>query len=1152
MIHQVPTMFIGIGGIGCQIAASISDMLDDEARKRVSVIGIDTDIKSLGERRKEDHKMHLIQISEDWSVNDFLTAHPEHEEWFPEDNMLRLRKMLKGAGQVRALSRLTFVAAAHSGKFNPIFTEINRIRRVAADLLDPSVVVIIVGSITGGTGAGMFIELPLFIRDNIEVKCSVSSCTIRGMFVGPDITEDLQTKKFMKDNVCVNGYACLKELNAFNIHHIPQPDMPDEIAHSLKLENYDSEDMSPENVPYDYLYLYEKTARVGTIGQAKLAEIIDYVSHIAYNLLFTPVESNAASIEDNFILESIRKRQMDRYVGAGICRLVFPVDKAQEFVTLSLVNELVEKEWLLLDKRYISQHHLALERRETDPNVKEPVLSKVYVDEFIKETVGNEGVKLLAKYADEAFYVRDDKHKSKADSFLDQIDKRVDDLMESDEVTRAAAACIPEEKNLTQFNLAAGEVDRVWSNLRKFVELAERLKSEKPTSYADDYFPIGKEAMLLQKDSPLCIYGYLATVHPIVARFLIYDLINKLEAKIEELVDDLRDVNLSAYKEEDFDLKTKGVQNPAEALSAIKEGYNPLWRKLGFIGDMIHSEEDALTTLRTKLKAVASSHVQTVKDYIENSVKCAMMKTILERLRQLSEEYEAFFRTIGKKLDDNNRRMENIIAYTFRYGEDGVYCTAEAYKRMYEEFKAQKSRALSLQEDTKRAIFEELFFIQTIDNDSKAGGITETLSEKDKRIQEAKKAMEAVFDTAIVATVLHNVVQNGTGIVNLTIKEALEKEYAISGKKNSTLNEYINERVNAALRIASPMLMTTAADDQQEELVFMATSPDNTIDGDEVSTLTYYLSGYGDLAENDKVRALIDDDFRSDELTFIKISYGHVIEDLVKYGPNSRNFAAYQERIGNLDYNDMTSDDEVNPHLNRYWHEEGFVPAMQSKQRMQDKKDLVRAFLFGLGFDCFIKMPYKDKVDVNGKRVFKWAETVGATLPQYISKNGQLIDNDFVDLYNSILFNGAIKRRVLRFATKKIDEYKGYNSQQMIADGLLENEFVKDLIRPDASKTGPAEKNILDIFLDMFGMMKSAEWENLVIGLRNLLWEVLEKLFNKNAQLIDAKTKEILKSIYDHSLLSSVSPDDYTEGQMVLDRLFKTVAAEDYDDPSRR
>ena len=1159
MVNQVPTLFIGIGGIGCKIAGAISDMLSSADRDYVGVIGIDTDLNSINDRIKEGHRMSFIQTSDNWKVEDYLSLHPEHERWFPDSVILRKRKMLKGAGQVRVLSRLTFAAAEESGKFDPIFTEINRIRKVGANR-NNNIVIVLVGSITGGTGAGMFIELPLFLRNNVKNKCGVDSCTVRGMFVGADITEVVQNETFMKENVRVNGYTCLKELNAFNIHHIEQNDLPNEVRTSLELENYDSENNSPDNVPYDYLYLYEKNGNIGSVGVGNLDEIISYISHIAFSLLFTPIGPNAESVEDNYILESIRQNMLNRYVGAGVCRLVYPKEQAQQYVTLSLVNGLVEEEWLLLDKRYHAQNNNALKRQATDHTVKLPILRNVYVEEFEKETYKDTGSHLLAKYTGEAFDVKDDSYDSKADKFISSLTEKVTRLMESDEVTKYKSACEFSKAKMKSFSLASNEISRLWEALKKYTDVARQLKSDKPNSFAEDLFPSTMDSLLSLKDSPDCIYSYLADVHPIVARYLIYDMINKLTAMSEELDNELNGIDLVAYKSEDYytdDKRDKETQTPSQALNLIKNRYFQSWTKKAF-----KSEEKELHSLANKLDEVAERQVGVITSYLENSITYAVCMILIERLTALADRYEGFFDRIEKNIDVNNASLKNLVNITFPYGQEGVYCTKAAFDRMTETFKVRNGESMVLSSDTKKAIFEELYRIQANDYNRRTMGITESLAERELRESENDKALDSVFNRSVLATVRHSVVEHGNGITNLSVKEALEKEYLLTGSKNKNESEYIKDRVDVALRIATPMISTTSEGSIDNELIFMAMSERNSVQTinannenqpDNTSTINYYLSSsYDTMLQRDYIHALIDSEFGNEAIVFIKISYGHRIEDLSKYLPDSDNWKAYEARIKALVNQDSTRFVEVTPHLNKYWHEEGFIPAMHDFQRDEDKKNIVRAFIYGLGYNCFEKWPYGDKT-VDGRRIYKWYYVRPTPSETRISKRGELIGTDYIDLYNALFFNGNIKNAVINYADKKLKEAKGFNSAEMMVEGILDNEMIKDFIQnpndpyidiDDNRLMGSI--NIFDIFVSMYSFMKKPEWEMLVYGFRDLMWDAMALFFNGNADMINTNMRKVLDSIIECSELNGKQLSDCSEAQRMMKNKYEEFCETEY------
>ena len=210
-INEVPTLILGIGGIGCRIAANINDLLRPEDREHIAIIGMDTNVLDLN--KLANRGIRTIQTSDERTVGEYLSAHPEHISWFPVHQYTVSRGMLQGAGQIRAISRLGAIASEEAGKFLPIKEEIQRIRENRGELHRSNLTVMVVGSIPGGTGAGLFLQMPYYIRKIMREEADLN-IIIRGMFVGPDITTGVNPSKINQDAVRVNAYACLKELNA--------------------------------------------------------------------------------------------------------------------------------------------------------------------------------------------------------------------------------------------------------------------------------------------------------------------------------------------------------------------------------------------------------------------------------------------------------------------------------------------------------------------------------------------------------------------------------------------------------------------------------------------------------------------------------------------------------------------------------------------------------------------------------------------------------------------------------------------------------------------------------------------------------------------------------------------------------------------------
>lgn len=1160
-MHKIPTVFIGIGGVGCKIAGKISKMVSDESRRYVGFIGIDTDKNAIDKCKAENYAMTYIQTSGDWDVNEFLDKHPDDEKWFPEENILRLRKMLAGAGQIRPLSRLTFISSQEENAFAPIAHEIQRVREVDG-IGANNLVIVIVGSITGGTGAGMFIQLPFLLRNMIKTQMGGFDYTIRGMFVGSDITCDVQPEDFMRDNVMVNAYTCLKELNAFNIHHIVESDMPDVVTHSLELENYDNTDLSPDNVPYNYIYLYENSSSKGTIGETEIDEFESYIANIAYGLLFTPIGPNAASIEDNYILDSIRKNNRNRYVGAGTCKLKYPVDEAQKYVTLSLVNDLVKNEWLYLDDRFNEIYIEARERQLSDHKVTLPILSEVYVDGFEKESKGASDLHLLAKFTDEAYRLQkkpgtaEEEYVSKASDFLRLIDERVATVMQSDTVKEAKEKCKLKTQDMDDFEYAVGEVKRVWEAMGSYINVADTTINDEPAGIIIELFPDNVSSMDQRKASTSCIYSYLANVHPVVARFLIYDMINQLKSKKTEYEKLIKEKDTFAYLNEDFDRHrdSDGIQDPSTALGNIQSRGNSLFRDV--LRLLNGGDKAAIRPLKDQLRKATEKHISIVTSDLECKLKLIISTKILQRLELLSKEYEAFFKTIRRNVRSNSESLSDLTKIYFPFGTEGVYCSESAFEKMAEQFKNANAQSLDLTLETKNAIFDELFKIYATKEADKRKVLSETEEERKRHSEANEEALESVFENAVVKTIKGMVIDNGADIVNLTVKQAIEREAEINSGDEEKLNNYLVNRMNKALAIASPMITLTNEGRNNNELIFMAVSPRNAIqynkkNTDTTPTRDYYL---GDSVNrvNDKKRinALVDSDFNDQELVLIKITYGHLVEDLSKYQPGSDNYNAYVERINKLEEYiesgvSIDHDVEVCPHLNKYWYEEGFVPSMHIEQRKQDKKDLRKAFIMGLGYDCFVMRPYKDRI-VDNQPILKWCVNSGNLYSTTIMKQGDPIGTDYVDLYNSLLFNRSIKKKILSFSEQMKKNVKGYRSATSIAEDILNDGFIRDLANSDGS-TEKGEQNIFDVFIEMYSTMKSDEWVALVLSLRDILLDMFKYYFNNDLSLTDKTFKVVLEEIYNHSSLNGMSGNEMKERHSKMFDIYNSFMNEYYD-----
>lgn len=148
-----------------------------------------------------------------------LLQTPEMQAWTPPLEKWDLSDVLNGAGQRRASGRLSLFRNAVS-VYNVLNTQINQVKAIdlsgvmedwpdfrVPEEQQTAVEVYVVGSLAGGTGSGMFLDIGYMIRDILKEE---GADRVIGAFLLPGI--------FMKnlaavDFVAGNGYASIKELD---------------------------------------------------------------------------------------------------------------------------------------------------------------------------------------------------------------------------------------------------------------------------------------------------------------------------------------------------------------------------------------------------------------------------------------------------------------------------------------------------------------------------------------------------------------------------------------------------------------------------------------------------------------------------------------------------------------------------------------------------------------------------------------------------------------------------------------------------------------------------------------------------------------------------------------------------------------------------
>ncbi|MCL1874141.1 MAG: hypothetical protein FWF85_08510 [Clostridiales bacterium] len=135
-----------------------------------------------------------------------LAAKPEYKEWLKYED-IKVLSVKAGAGGVRQLGRYLIMekAQAFVSKIRSLIIQ------TKTDLVLPKVYVHIFSGLSGGTGAGIFLDICYLVREALRLEGD--NAFVCGYFFLPDVNLAKNLDNETASYVQVNGYAALAELD---------------------------------------------------------------------------------------------------------------------------------------------------------------------------------------------------------------------------------------------------------------------------------------------------------------------------------------------------------------------------------------------------------------------------------------------------------------------------------------------------------------------------------------------------------------------------------------------------------------------------------------------------------------------------------------------------------------------------------------------------------------------------------------------------------------------------------------------------------------------------------------------------------------------------------------------------------------------------
>lgn len=1033
---SVPTILIGLGGIGSEIVNKVYQWIPVEKRERIVVHAFDTNVNDI--QKWEHLKGKVTQTSAEWTVGQYLNMTDDSvKEWFidpvPED--IKRKSLADGAGQIRMLSRLAYRAAIESGKLENIKQKIRELFRTHGEVEISNIRVMIVCSLSGGTGAGMFLQTALYLNDFLTRECHMNRVLIRGSFLLPDILIKSNTIDPTEiENVKTNAYACMKELDAitqnanFNndINNVTieleyKPNQTDAAGR----QNYA---ITAEHLPYKFVFLcdFENSAgeNIGSFNNYK-----HQVSKSIFLQLFAPTSNNLFSVEDNRILNLVEHQGRSRYCGSGVATLVYPYQDIVDYCALKWSAEGLSNHWLRLDEDYKKE----IEAYEKD-------LNAGIFRERPKE--GERYIWLLENYAlsekPEPFFKniyrstrtlgdKGEIGEAKAIFFMSAVEQEIDRILANDAgLKQAEADCMIDNVKLKIKEKTHSEVLRVEDSLISLKQKIEKAISEyrlfivNQMVMQDCDIPGNKGGQDYRLNT--WILGQPEPLHPVAVRHFLFSVQKELDFKIQALAPQ----NEALWKGIDryqklYDLpETEDLEESAidRIKAALKQ---PFYKKLykNHFKEFIEEYEDKAgmqlnALIRYKKDRLTEMVFQELREYV-----ITMIEDWKRYFSNLRDTRNSLLNEINIRMSEHEGKNDPTQEY--------VLATKAIKEHLWNDIRLQRVGS-ELPADISRQIFIGQYrrFCKRL----KGEHIYEEMSDK----------TEKMFRDDVVSWCRKEILK--VDGINLNILRALRKEAELNNEEN--YEEYIINRVTKLSNLSKPFV-PNVHNAQKRTYWGIQTSSVNELN-EELQGRLFKES------PTDTESLIIDEAFSEYEIICYKLQYSMVVSDFPKFSSGNEMqevgayFRSYKERIRQL----TSIGNTITPHLDKRWHVSAYLPDLNPEEVKKNIERINRAFLLGLIYNR-LKCVFED-----GRDIWEFASEHGGN--RLVLVNGRRVLGEPYLLHDALLHNPTIVDQIIDLTIKKTEQNR---KKHPGGSNIKNHEFYKG-----CSQEIEKSSNIVDVLLN--------------------------------------------------------------------------------------
>ena len=895
--EQIPTLLVGLGGIGSAIVERVYSRIPADERGRVAMHVLDTNVLDLKDLKYVGTD-ERTQIGASQQIAEFLLHYPEMNDWFPSDPILNRKSTIEGAGQVRAVSRLGFNHLLHNSasltKLNKAVDKLFEIRASGGLRVTPRV--FITCSLAGGTGAGAFLQTALYLRHLIGERLgSPGGVIVRGFFLLPDtLVMSGTTANNETARLRANALACIKELEglvAASNTGSPEMELEYKLGGEVSLAN---------QYAYEYSFLFDYQNRYGqSLGSFR--EYLDQVGRCVHLALFSPLADKQYSQEDNQILELVDDAGRSRYGSGATASLMYPKDEVLAYLARAWAAEDIDSNWLGIDKDFRKEFDQW--ERDVAQNIYRPEPTRsTHFRRYLSEQFSNDDAAPHYKKIYPQAFMMDEQGKpseSKAEAWLVKI---LEFIKESIDIDMPSQLSLDGNK-LRESKFVKQVVAQAESRIYQYIDDVKRYIPEHVNSLAAQILTRDGEDLRFVKGSGQHRINYWMfeaehNLHPIAIRYTLYELQEMIGEQRIFLEDKTRKsyTAIQAY-EKIYDLPE--TDERLESASDRVRGAlsQPMLKRI--LGNQLKEFAEVY-------EQEAQDQYKRVQTYLDDKLTEEVLRKLENNLSVLVSNWESFFDTLEKDryklLNEVNKlgqMHEGDHDPTMRFVLASKDAKAALWKDMRTLVAAQRDAV-----DIYNVAYDRIYrsFCKRNDPEYRARPVNED------------------FEQALMTTLETRIIESKQLPQN--VLEALEREADMA---DTPRQEHIVNSFKTVKELAHPYLQVRSwSDDAQRQLNFWGLHED----------LETTLPNEA-LREVD-AKAQFDAAFNPNEIVYYTVIYGYEATDLAKFNPGLAEvnqpdgvyYTAYRDRIKDVRAGAVT------PHLDKRWHD--MIPDYWSDTRSVD------------------------------------------------------------------------------------------------------------------------------------------------------------------------------------------------------------------------